>query len=149
VVARGVDLGRLLVVRVPRSELPRVAVKLVSSGAFEVVVIDVDPVPGTVAAARAGPRSGGGAKTARAAKPGWAPEVVARKLALAAESGGTTVLLLTDASRPRAVPWPVALRVDLSRPNPRDLVVRVAKDRRGRVGSPKTIPFRPVLAVTG
>ena len=64
----------------------------------------------------------------------WAPEVLVRKLALCAESSGTTVLLLTDSARPRAIPWPVALRLELSRPNRNDLVVRVAKDRRGRIG---------------
>jgi hypothetical protein len=72
--------------------------------------------------------------------------VLVRKLALHAEEGGATILLLTDARAHRAVPWPVALRLELSRPNERDLDVRVAKDRRGRVGVKKTIPFasRPV-----
>jgi hypothetical protein len=138
VTAAGVDLARMLVARAPRSQLARVAVKVVASGAFEVVVIDFDAVPH----AQAGPRAGPNAAAKR-----WAPEVLVRKLALAAEQNGTTVLLLTDASRARAraVPWPVALRVELSRPHPRELLVRVAKERRGRIGLAKTIPFRPVL----
>ncbi len=45
-VAAGVDLARLLVVRASRGQLGRVAVKVVSSAAFEVVVVDMDPVPG-------------------------------------------------------------------------------------------------------
>jgi hypothetical protein len=132
VVRAGVDLEHLLVVRSPRAQLARVGLKVVLSHAFEVVVIDFAPVPlGSVGESKS--------------EPGMAPEVWVRKLALAAEASGTTVLLLTDVSKPRAVPWPVALRVELSRPGPQDLVVRVAKDKRGRIGLAKTIPFRPVL----
>jgi len=155
VAAAGVSLARMLVARAPRAQLGRVAVKVVASGAFEVVVIDFDAVPRvdaeTAAAGRtAGPSAGRrtGLRTGQNAGPKrWAPEVLVRKLALAAEQNGTTVLLLTDAlsARARAVPWPVALRVELSRPRPHELVVRVAKDRRGRVGLAKTIPFRPLL----
>jgi len=134
-VASGVDLARLLVVRVPRAELPRVAVKVVASGAFEVVVVDVDVVGGAGASARA--EAGKGRR-------GWPPEVLVRKLALAAEPSGATVLLSTDATRPRAVPWPVALRLELSRPGAGTLSVRVGKDRRGRTGAARVIPFRPV-----
>jgi recombination protein RecA len=137
VVAAGVDLDRMLVVRPPRAQLPRVAVKVVASAAFEVVAIDVDAVP-RARGVCAGPRE----RTGGARRP-WPPEVLVRKLALAAESSGTTVLLLTDGTRPRAMPWPVALRVELSRPRPNDLLVRVAKDKRGRIGSLRTIPFLP------
>jgi len=135
-IAAGVDLARLLVVRSPRAELGRVAVKVVASGAFDVVVIDHDPLPGAPVFR---PRR------AKERGRGLAPEVLVRKLALAAEPSGTTVLLLTDASRPRAVPWPVALRLELWRPDARSLAVRVGKDKRGRVGLAKTVPFRPVV----
>jgi recombination protein RecA len=121
VFAAGVDLGRLLVVRPDRAQLGRVAVKTVSSGAFEVVVVDVDLIRN--------------------------PELFVRKLALAAEPCGTTVLLITDASRPRAAPWPVALRLELSRPDARSLSVRVTKEKRGRAGPDslaRTVPFLPV-----
>jgi hypothetical protein len=117
-----VDLARLLVIRPSRAQLGRVAVKTVGSGAFEVVVVDVD----------LGVRN---------------PELLVRKLALAAEPSGTTVLLLTDASRPRAAPWPVALRLELSRPDARSLSVRVTKEKRGRASPDslaRTIPFLPV-----
>lgn len=147
VVAGGVELARMLVVRPPRSQLGRVAVKVVSSGAFEVVVVDVDAVPGAslTLPSRSG-RAGDGPSQGRRdlkRKP-ITSEVLVRKLALAAEGGGTTVLLLTDSARPRAVPWPVALRLELERRSRRDLVVRVAKDRRGRVGPAKTIRFHPI-----
>jgi recombination protein RecA len=151
VVAAGVDLARLLVVRSgvdhaaagprtcrpgvdhaaaePRTCRPpmgRIAVKIVGAGAFEVVVVDVDTAS-----------RGGRARN---------PELLVRKLALAAEPSGTTVLLLTDASRPRAAPWPVALRLELSRPERGTLCVRVAKEKHGRSGLAKTIPFLPMAA---
>ena len=67
-----------------------------------------------------------------------------RKLALGAESAGTTVVLLTDSSRPRATQWPVALRLELSRPEPASLAVRVGKDpARSHPASRRTVPFLP------
>ncbi len=144
VVAAGVDLDRMLVVRPPRAELARVAVKIVGAGAFEVVVVDFDAVPGASAEPSAA-KVGGAVKK----KKTWAPEVLVRKLALSAEASGSTVLLLTDSMRPRAMPWPVALRLELSRPTRNDLVVRVAKDRRGRIGLMRTLPFVPVFRTAG
>lgn len=142
VVAAGVDLDRMLVVRPPRSQLARVAVKVVGAGAFEVVVVDFDAVPGASLSPEAGPQA---AKKRRS----WSPEVLVRKLALSAESSGSTVLLLTDGARPRSIPWPVALRLELSRPTRSELVVRVAKDRRGRIGLVRTVPFLPVCRNAG
>jgi hypothetical protein len=130
----------MLVVRPPRAQLARVAVKVVGAGAFEVVVVDFDAVPGASLAA--------GAQAAKKKK-AWAPEVLVRKLALSAESSGSTVLLLTDGERPRSIPWPVALRLELSRPTRNELVVRVAKDRRGRIGLVRTVPFLPVCRNAG
>jgi hypothetical protein len=59
------------------------------------------------------------------------------------------VLLLTDSLRQRTTPWPVALRLELERRSRGELVVRVAKDKRGRVGLAKTIPFAPLLVSNG
>jgi recombination protein RecA len=137
VVAAGVDLARMLVVCPPRVELGRVSVKLAAAGAFEVVVVDFDAIS-SVRCREAGTRA------KRKALP---PEVLVRKLSLAAEPSGTTVLLLTDATRARAVPWPVTLRLEVTRPSRRHLSVRIAKDRLGRVGFAKTIPFRPLMHV--
>ncbi len=139
VVSAGVDLSRMLVVRPPRAELPRVAVKVMGAGAFEVVVVDFDALPGSWRKREDGEHGVVKKKTA------WSPEVLVRKLALAAESCGTTLLLLTDSTRPRSGQWPVALRLELSRSKRNELVVRVAKDRRGRIGVVKTLPFYPVL----
>jgi recombination protein RecA len=123
VVAAGVDLARMLVVRAPWAGVGRAALKVVASGAFEVVAVDVDRTP--------------------------RGDVLVRKLALAAEPSGTTVLLLTDSTHPRAAQWPVALRLELSRPDVRTLSVHVAKDRRGRVGPARSVPFRPVALLAG
>jgi hypothetical protein len=142
IVAAGIDLDRMLVVRPPRAQLARVAVKVVGAGAFEVVVVDFDAVPGASVDTAAGASSVKKRKT-------WAPEVLVRKLALSAEANGSTVLLLTDSTRPRSLPWPVSLRLELSRPTRTDLMVRVAKDRRGRIGLVRTVPFAPVLRTAG
>jgi hypothetical protein len=140
VVAAGVDLTRMLVVCPPRVELGRASVKITGAGAFEVVVVDFDAISRV-----RGRDAGTGAGKRRA----LSPEVLVRRLALAAEPSGTTVLLLTDATRARTVPWPVTLRLELTRPSRRDLSVRIAKDRFGRVGFVKTIPFRPLMRVAG
>ena len=122
VAALGVDLSRMLVVRAPRLELARTALQVVASGAFEVVVVDVDAAGATPKNFRRG-------------------EAFARKLALAAEPSGATVVLLTDSAQPRSCPWPVSLRLELRRPDARSLWVRVAKDRRARVGLARAVPF--------
>jgi hypothetical protein len=133
----GVDLARLLVVRPPRADVARIAVKVAASKAFDVVVVDWDSLPGTSGTGvSVSANAGAGAK-----KRAMPPEVVVRKLALHAEEGGATVILLTDSRARRAVQWPVALRVELARPNERDLDVRVTKDRRGRASPMKTISF--------
>jgi hypothetical protein len=124
----GVDLARLLIVRPPRAELARFAVKVAGARACDVVVVDMAPVPG------AGDMS---ATTVSTKKKAWPSELVVRKLALAAEEANASILLLTDSEVPRAVPWPVALRLELSRA-PDAIDVRVAKDRRGRTALAKT-----------
>lgn len=142
----GVDLRRLFVVRPPRAEVPRVAVKIASAHAFDVIVVDVDAVHGATAPVTGGGVSSGGAGSASRTRARttkgptrrpWPPEVLVRKLALLAEEAGTSILLLTDSLRPRAMPWPVALRLELTR-RADAIAVRVAKDRRGRMGLAKT-----------
>jgi hypothetical protein len=135
-VAAGVDLARLLVVRPPRAELARISVKVAASRAFDVIVVDMDPLPGAVAA-----QASSTLRRPSARKRAWPSEVLVRKLALLAAEGGATVLLLTDATIARAVPWPVALRLEISRAR-ESIALRVAKDRRGRGGLAKTVPLR-------
>ncbi len=148
VVAAGVDLSRMLVVCPPRSQLGRVAVKVVGAGAFEVIVVDLHAVPsGGAALCPSSPKWIPG--SGKSLKREWAPEVLVRKLALSAEPSEGVVLLLTDSTRPRSVPWPTALRLELGRPNRAELTVRVAKDRRGRSSLARTLPFSPVVRAVG
>jgi hypothetical protein len=56
--------------------------------------------------------------------------VLVRKLALYAEDSGALVLLLTDALARRDVPFPVTMRLLLSR-RPDAIALSVAKSRRG------------------
>jgi hypothetical protein len=110
---RDVDLARLLVVRPSRNDLQRIAIKSVASGAFDVVVVDVDPV---------------GICGIRKKK----DSLFVRKLALGAEKSGATVILLVDSLAKKSEPWPVALRLELER-SPDSVFVRVGKDRHGRL----------------
>ncbi|MEO7110135.1 MAG: recombinase A [Polyangiaceae bacterium] len=128
----GVDLARLFVVRLPRSELGRIAVKVARSGAFELLVVDVDAIAGVDESAQKQAKTTSSWTPARGSASKM--EVVVRKLALAAEANGMTVILITDANRHRAVPWPVAMRLELER-RPGEIGVRVAKERHGRIGA--------------
>lgn len=129
VVQAGVDLDRLLVVRPSRAALARTAIKVASSGAFDLVVTD----------AQAGleGRLGTGKlqrSNQKVANQKVEAAVVVRKLALASEEKGTTCLVLTNAYESRETPWPVALRIEVER-RPEAIAVRVTKDRRGRAAS--------------
>ncbi|MGH7270548.1 MAG: recombinase A [Polyangiaceae bacterium] len=138
----GVDLHRLFVVRPPRSEAGRVAVKVARSQAFAVIVVDGDPVFGAVTDDERG-------RVARS-RHDRSREVLVRKLALFAAQGGATVILLTDARRAYPAPLPVALRLELVRA-PESIHVRIGKDRFGRGGLAKTVPLRsrPSLLLAG
>ncbi len=124
VIEAGVELERLLVLRPTLEALARVSLRVVESGAFALVVIDTMGVPG---------RSLGVAL-------GTWPRIV-RRLSMAVEGTSASVLLVTDRSVARPLPLPVAQRIELSRPNESELRVRVAKDKHGRVLSPRTIPW--------
>jgi hypothetical protein len=60
---------------------------------------------------------------------------VVRRISIAIERTDTTVLLLTDGLASRAMPLPVALRLEIARGEPGRTTLRVAKDRHGRVGN--------------
>jgi recombination protein RecA len=112
----GVDLARLLVIRPTPEDLARIAARTAQSRVFSAIVIDLVGVPGHRNEARLDR---------------WVNPV--RRLAMAVEGTETTVLLLTDALTPRALPLPVAMRVELERPSIDRLRVTIAKERRGRV----------------
>lgn len=140
VLGAGVDPTRLLVVRPPLEALARVAVRVVTSRAFSVVVIDTASLPGSPSA----PSGRRGVDLDR-----WGTTV--RRLALAVERADTTVLLLTDSLARRSMPLPVAMRLELARslaPSLHagarvSLSLSVAKERRGRVSGPVAISFEP------
>ncbi len=142
VVMAGVQQHRLIIVRPPASEVGRIAVKVARSRSFAVIVVDGDAVGG--AAAVEDHRRGSRPRDARS------QEVLARRLALLAAEGGSTILLLTDSRTRRSAPLPVALRLELERA-PDAIQVRVGKDRYGRGGLAKTVPLqdRPSLHLAG
>jgi len=112
----GVELSRLVVIQPDVEAMGRVAVRMAESRLFGVLVIDTLGSPGFPADLPLGP---------------WAR--VVRKLALAIENTGNSILLLTDGTLPRAVPLPVAQRIEVSRRGENELFARVARDQRGRL----------------
>lgn len=128
--ASGVCLDRLLVLRPPRHLLAKVAVRVALSRIFSVIVVDVAAVPGS-SPPNAPHRSESMAL--------WSK--VSRRLSLAVEKAPTTVFLLTrsEAMRPSALP--VAMRVELESGSPDSLLVRIAKEKFGRVTSPREIAW--------
>ncbi len=130
----GVDLERLLVVRADPASLARAAVKVATSGAFDVVVVDAfTGLEGRLGVGLGSPPHATG-RAGRGRPPKIDGALVVRKLSLAAEESGSTILLLTSSFTPRAMPWPVALRLEVER-RPESVAVRVTKDRRGRVSA--------------
>jgi len=138
VVRAGVDTSRLLVVRPPIEALARVALRIAQSRAFGMIVIDTAGVPGAELSLE------GAVASVRLDR--WVN--IVRRLALAIERTDTSVVLITDAGSPRAMPLPVAMRLELERELPSDAseaagegrwFVRVAKERHGRVGMPIAI----------
>ena len=131
----GVDLERLLVVRPSAADLARTVVKVASSGAFDLVIVDapsgLDGRLSIGTGSGTGKRGASGAGASRARVDG---SVVVRKLALAAEEKGTSCIVLTNIFTARSAPWPVALRMEVER-RPEAIAVRVTKDRRGRASS--------------
>jgi recombination protein RecA len=126
---RGVSLERLLVLRPPRSLLTRVAVQVAASRIFSVIVVDVCSVPG--ASSREQHRF--------ESMETWAK--VTRRLALCLEKTPTTLFLLTRAEAHRPLALPVAMRLELENADAHRLVVRIAKEKFGRVTSPQQIAW--------
>ncbi len=124
VVAAGVQADRLLVVRPPLPAVARTALRLAKSPAFELIVVDAVGVPGSgmLVPIESWPR-------------------FVRRLALEIQNTHRAVVLLTDLAAPRALPLPVAQRIELTRPALDRLTLRVAKDRRGHVTPPRPVAW--------
>jgi recombination protein RecA len=124
VAQRGVMLDRLLIVQPPLEALGRAALRVVESQVFSVVVIDTAGTPGAALEVSLGV---------------W-PRLV-RRMSMAVEATSTAVLLITDSAARRPLALPVAQRIELERPAQDKLVLRVAKDRLGRVSAPRSIAW--------
>lgn len=124
VIAAGVNPERLLVVRPPVEAVARTALRLAKSPAFELLVVDAVGVPGsgTLVPIETWPR-------------------LVRRLAMEVQNTERTIILLTDLSAPRALPLPVAQRIELTRPALDRMTLRVAKDRRGHVTPPRPVAW--------
>lgn len=124
VASHGVCLERLLVVHPPAHAIGRIAVRMVLSTVFSLLVIDLHGVPGA------------------SLDPPLRPWLnIVRRLAIAARETDTCVLLLTDRILAASCGLPVALRLELEQPNDRVLRLKIAKERRGRVGMPIELAY--------
>lgn len=117
-----VALERLLVVRPDPESVAKVAVRMATSRLFAVLVIDRCGVPGVEFDA---PRTR------------W--DIAVRRLALACESSDTTVIVLSDLERARRDALPVAMRIELTRPECHLASLRIVKDRRGGQGGARML----------
>jgi recombination protein RecA len=124
VVRAGVLLERLLMVRPPLDVLGRTVLRLVDARVFAVVVIDTVGMPGASLAVSLGV---------------W-PRLV-RRMAMALEGSSSCALLITDSCARRPLALPVAQRIELSRLQQDKLMVRIAKDRFGRVSSARSVAW--------
>ena len=125
--AAGVDLTRLLVVRPAAKELARIAVRVVASGIFNLVIIDRCGIDGAGTSSRPYNR--------------W--RTATRRLALAASNSDCTVLLLSSIAVANRDRLPSALRLELTRPRVDQLSLRVVKERRGRTSGAISLPLQP------
>jgi recA bacterial DNA recombination protein len=146
VIAAGVQLERLLVLRPGVESLQRVALKLAESRVFSVIVIDTlssrfSPQPVALSKSQTG--------TVQAGKPhaeklqSW--ERAVRRLAIAIQGTGVQVVLMTDLAAPRPMALPVALRLEVNHESLGRLSVRVTKDKRGRAGYERWVPVAQPL----
>ena len=126
--ACGVCLPRLLVFRPPRHLLARVAVRVAMSGIFSVIAVDVAGVPGSASS-----------KTSRRAESMQSWAKATRRLALAVEKTHSTVFLLTETEAARTSALPASMRLELENENPESMLVRIAKEKFGRVSNSRRI----------
>ncbi len=124
VAAHGVTLERLLVVQPSPHAIARIAARMVLSRVFSVLVVDTLGVPG----------SNFDLNLHR-----W--HNVVRRLAMAAREGDTSVILLTERQRARAIVLPVAMRLEIEQPQPGRLRATVAKERRGRITTARDLAY--------
>ncbi len=124
VAAHGVVLERLLVVRPEAEGLARMAVRVIASRVFSVVVVDTLGVIGA---------------QPKIVLRRWSN--VVRRMALALEGSDTAAILLTDREQSNRAGLPTALRLEVMQVDREYLEARVAKERRGRIGPVRSLAY--------
>ncbi len=115
--------------------ISRIAVKLAEARLFSVLVIDMAGLAWC-------------SRPAQNASPFRPPSLsqwgkTVRRLSLAVSGTATQVILLTDRSARRSLPLPVGLRLELQRRSRDQLLLTVAKEKHGRVQSPRLVSMAP------
>jgi hypothetical protein len=129
----GVDLDHLLMVRPELEAVGRAALRIVEANLASVLVIDLtgaeQPLDEHI-----GPHI-------------WERNV--RRLALAAKSTATSILLLTRSEQFQTLPLPAFMRLEFTRRSTESFELRVGKERGGRISSARSFPcsiFDPAAA---
>jgi recombination protein RecA len=157
----GVELSRLLVVRPDIDAVERTAVRIAEARAVAMLVIDLRGALGSQSLRAQSREAQSREAQSREAQsreaqsreaqsreaqsghrwpnPRW-PSAV-RRLALSIKDQAARVLLITSADSPRALPLPVAMRLEFARASASHFELRVAKERTGRVSSPRLVPW--------
>lgn len=117
----GVDLRRLLVARPDLKSVGRVAVRIAEAKVASMLVIDLRGAFGDLSFD----------------SHEWQRTV--RKLSLIIKQLSTCVLLITKAQTFRALPLPVAMRLEFTRLSTEQFELRVGKERTGRMTPPRAI----------
>ena len=128
--ATGVDLSRLLIVRPDEDALGRVALKLVESQVFPVVVIDTMGICGA---------------EMEQSLASWVK--IVRRLSLALSGSQGSAILLTNQHARRPLPLPVLQRIELSRHSGQEISVNVPRCKSGAYLPPARLQFsRPSVS---
>jgi recombination protein RecA len=135
IAAAGVDAQRLLVVQPTLEAMDRVAVKLAEAQIFSVVVVDL------VSTQWFEPEGRSDVSTLALSR--WVK--IVRRLSLSIQGTATQIVLLTDLTAHRALPLPVALRLELQRTSQDRLRLTVAKDKLGRTRAPISLDTTNLL----
>jgi hypothetical protein len=122
-------LSRLLILRPATEDVSRVLLRLALSQTVPLIVVDLVGGP----TSRLEPR-----------QREW--NRVVRRLGPELAQTETRVLLLTDRASFAASPLPVALRIEVTRKEPRKLQVEVKKHVGGRLVPPRTLTWGPAVS---
>lgn len=128
----GVDLSHLLVARPSADALERAAVRIAETNLMAVLVVDLR------CSMPQGSMKSSLTPSSSLNEHSWQRTV--RRLSLAIKSSSSSVLLITQAEQFQSLPLPTSQRLELTRRSQTSFELKVAKERTGRISSPRLLP---------